>query len=166
MPSLLGGLRHENWRIRQSSVQLLGDLLFSVSGMSGAKTTEGGEDDNFGTEAAREAIIETLGQERRERVLAGVYMARQDVNLTVRQTALHVWKVVVQHTVSTLREILPSLIKAILAALASKLHDEHIAAGRALGELVRKLGERILAEVFPMLEAGLDSDDPAMRRGV
>lgn len=33
LPEVENGLFHENWRIRQSSVQLLGDLLFRISGM-------------------------------------------------------------------------------------------------------------------------------------
>lgn len=39
-----------------SSVQLLGDLLFKVSGVSGKMTTDTAhEDDNFGTEHSQKA---------------------------------------------------------------------------------------------------------------
>ena len=68
------GLFDDNWRIRCSSVQLLGDLLFQISGQSGKMSTESAEDDNFGTEEARTAIINTLGADRRNRVLAGLFM--------------------------------------------------------------------------------------------
>ena len=62
--------------------------------MSGKVTTEStGEDDNFGTESSQKAILRTLGEERRNRVLAGLYMGRSDTALLVRQVALHVWKV-------------------------------------------------------------------------
>merc|ERR1719270_2715922 len=58
LPELELGLFDENWRIRHSSVQLLGDLLYKVSGVSGKMTTEtAGEDDNFGTEHSQRAII-------------------------------------------------------------------------------------------------------------
>jgi len=73
---------------------LLGDLLYKVSGVTGKMSTEtAGEDDNFGTESSQKAIIEVLGHDRRNRVLAGLYMGRSDVALMVRQASLHVWKV-------------------------------------------------------------------------
>lgn len=94
LPELEKGLFHDNWRIRYSSVQLLGDLLYRVSGVSGKMSTEtASEDDNFGTEHSHKAIMNALGNERRNRVLAGLYMGRSDVALMVRQAALHVWKV-------------------------------------------------------------------------
>lgn len=39
-------------------------------------------------------------------------------------------------------------------------------AGRTLGDLVRKLGERVLPEIIPILEKGLDSDRSDERQGV
>ncbi|VEL26601.1 unnamed protein product [Protopolystoma xenopodis] len=39
-------------------------------------------------------------------------------------------------------------------------------AARALGDIVRKLGDRILADIIPILEAGLDSEITDQRRGV
>lgn len=49
LPQLEAGLFNSHWRIRFSSVQLLGDLLFKLSGVTGKQTTVGEEDDNFGT---------------------------------------------------------------------------------------------------------------------
>ncbi|KAB7504018.1 eIF-2-alpha kinase activator GCN1 [Armadillidium nasatum] len=167
LPELENGLFHDNWRIRYSSVQLLGDLLYRVSGVSGKMTTDTAhEDDNFGTEHSQKAIMNVLGEERRNRVLAGLYMGRSDVALMVRQAALHVWKVVVTNTPKTLREILPTLFSLLLSCLASTSYDKRQVAARTLGDLVRKLGERVLPEIIPILEAGLSSPESDHRQGV
>ena len=166
LPELEVGMQHEHWRIRECSVNLLGDLLYRISGASGNKTTEGEEDDNFGTEEVRDAILGSLGVDRRDRVFARLYLARSDIQLSVRQAALHVWKVVVTHTVRTLREIMPTLIKLVLGYLASGEHYLRSPAARTLGELVKKLGERVLPDILPILEAGLSDEDVARRQGV
>lgn len=138
---------------RFSSVQLLGDLLFHISGVTGKMTTEtASEDDNFGTAQSNkvcawvqlefllgpvprsfahrvffpwlQAIITALGVDRRNRVLAGLYMGRSDTQLVVRQASLHVWKIVVSNTPRTLREILPTLFGLLLGFLASTCADK------------------------------------------
>ncbi len=57
-------------------MQLLGDLLYKISGLSGKMSTESEEDDNFGTEAAHHVLLKSLGRECRDRVFAGLYMGR------------------------------------------------------------------------------------------
>eukprot|EP00095_Tigriopus_kingsejongensis_P007819 maker-scaffold204_size260821-snap-gene-1.47 protein:Tk07819 transcript:maker-scaffold204_size260821-snap-gene-1.47-mRNA-1 annotation:"translational activator" len=167
LPQLEQGLHDENWRIRFSSVQLLGDLLYKISGVSGKMSTEtAGEDDNFGTEQSQKIVRDILGLERRNRVLAGLYMGRSDVALMVRQASLHVWKVIVSNTPKTLREILPTLFNLLLDSLASNSYDKRQIAARTLGDLVKKLGERVLPEIIPILEKSLDSEEPGKRQGV
>ncbi|XP_039627562.1 eIF-2-alpha kinase activator GCN1 isoform X1 [Polypterus senegalus] len=167
LPELEQGLFDDMWRIRFSSVQLLGDLLFHISGVTGKMTTEtASEDDNFGTAQSNKAIIHALGHERRNRVLAGLYMGRSDTQLVVRQASLHVWKIVVANTPRTLREILPTLFSLLLGFLASTCADKRTIAARTLGDLVRKLGEKILPEIIPILEEGLRSDKSDERQGV
>ncbi|KAJ3153392.1 translational activator of GCN4 [Geranomyces michiganensis] len=166
LPQLETGLFDENWRIRQSSTQLMGDLLYRIAGVSGKVETDGAEDEGLGTEQGRQALISTLGKERFDRVLASLYVARSDSNSVVRQACLHVWKSIVSNTPRTLKEILPIMMDIIVASLASESADKRGCAARCLADLVRKLGESILTELLPILEKGLDSDRKEIRQGV
>ncbi|XP_050224461.1 protein ILITYHIA [Mercurialis annua] len=167
LPAVEDGIFNDSWRIRQSSVELLGDLLFKVAGTSGKALLEGGSDDEgSSTEAHGRAIIEVLGRDKRNEVLAALYMVRTDVSLSVRQAALHVWKTIVANTPKTLKEIMPVLMNTLIASLASSSSERRQVAGRALGELVRKLGERVLPSIVPILSKGLKSHDPSRRQGV
>ncbi|KAJ3208838.1 translational activator of GCN4 [Dinochytrium kinnereticum] len=167
LPELEIGLFDENWRIRQSSIQLMGDLLYRIAGISGRVETEAGnEDEALGTEIGRQALVSALGLDRYHSVLASLYIVRSDTNAIVRQASLHVWKSIVQNTPRTLKEILPVLMKMIIASLASPSYDKRGVAARTLGELVRKLGDAVLEEIVPILEQGLDSQDPDTRQGV
>ena len=70
------------------------------------------------------------------------------------------------NTARTLREILPTLVHLLLGCLASQSTDKRKVAARTLGDLVRKLGERVLPEVIPMLKQGMESETPLERQGV
>ncbi|TYJ11316.1 hypothetical protein E1A91_A11G268000v1 [Gossypium mustelinum] len=167
LPAVEDGIFNDNWRIRQSSVELLGDLLFKVAGTSGKALLEGGSDDEgASTEAHGRAIIEVLGRDKRNEVLAALYMVRTDVSITVRQAALHVWKTIVANTPKTLKEIMPVLMNTLITSLASASSERRQVAGRALGELVRKLGERVLPLIIPILSQGLKDPDASRRQGV
>ncbi|XVE90051.1 hypothetical protein DITRI_Ditri20bG0045600 [Diplodiscus trichospermus] len=167
LPAVEDGIFNDNWRIRQSSVELLGDLLFKVAGTSGKALLEGGSDDEgASTEAHGRAIIEVLGRDKRNEVLAALYMVRTDVSITVRQAALHVWKTIVANTPKTLKEIMPVLMSTLITSLASASSERRQVAGRSLGELVRKLGERVLPLIIPILSQGLKDPDASRRQGV
>ncbi|KAL5712127.1 eIF-2-alpha kinase activator GCN1 [Ranunculus cassubicifolius] len=167
LPAVEDGIFNDSWRIRQSSVELLGDLLFKVAGTSGKAILEGGSDDEgASTEAQGRAIIEVLGREKRNEVLAALYMVRTDVSLSVRQAALHVWKTIVANTPKTLKEIMPVLMNTLISSLASSSGERRQVAGRALGELVRKLGERVLPLIIPILSQGLKDSSTSRRQGV
>ncbi|KAK8589608.1 hypothetical protein V6N13_088443 [Hibiscus sabdariffa] len=167
LPAVEDGIFNDSWRIRQSSVELLGDLLFKVAGTSGKALLEGGSDDEgASTEAHGRAIIEVLGRDKRNEVLAALYMVRTDVSISVRQAALHVWKTIVANTPKTLKEIMPVLMNTLITSLASASSERRQVAGRALGELVRKLGERVLPLIIPILSKGLKDPDASRRQGV
>ncbi|KAH6803964.1 ILITYHIA protein [Perilla frutescens var. frutescens] len=167
LPAVEDGIFNDSWRIRQSSVELLGDLLFKVAGTSGKALLEGGSDDEgSSTEAHGRAIIEVLGRDKRNEILAALYMVRTDVSIVVRQAALHVWKTIVANTPKTLKEIMPVLMNTLITSLASPSSERRQVAGRSLGELVRKLGDRVLPLIIPILSEGLSDPNPSRRQGV
>ena len=174
LPELERGLFDENWRIRLSSAQLIGDLLFRITGISGKVEVgedegEGDEegDDTYGqTENARNALVEILGVHRRNKILAAIYLSRSDQAHAVRVSSVHIWKALVVNTPRTVREIMPTLIEQIVSILASDALEMRESAARTLGEIGRKLGEKILQDVVPTLEVGVNATEPQHRQGV
>ena len=61
----------------------------------------------------------------------------------------------VLNTPRTLGEILPVLMQRIIMALSASGADQRTGASRCLGELVRKLAERVLPTIVPILQEGL-----------
>ncbi|GAA6058506.1 hypothetical protein JCM10212_006945 [Sporobolomyces blumeae] len=173
LPELEHGLFDEAWRIRQSSVTLIGDLLFRISGISGKiseEEDEGEEEEKEdvapGMDAAKKALIDGLGKDRRDRVLAAIYIVRQDAVGVVRHAAVGVWKALVSNTPRTAREILPVLMQTIVRILASPGLDQRETAARCLADTCRRLGEAVLGEVIANLQRAMDSPDRRQREGV
>lgn len=119
------------------------------------------------TESAMKAIEEALGFERRNEVLAALYIIRCDVSVRVRQTGMQVWKSVVVNTPRVLREIMPSAVKQIVDGLGDEDEERRAAAGKTLSDLSQKLGDRVVPEVLPALRTGLldKSCSDRIRRG-
>ncbi|KDQ56445.1 hypothetical protein JAAARDRAFT_36597 [Jaapia argillacea MUCL 33604] len=168
LPELERGMFDPGWRIRQSSITLVGELLFKVSGISGkAEIEEEEEVEEIGaTESSRRALTEVLGAERRDRILSALYLARQDAVALVRQSSIHIWKALVHNTPRTVREILPELFGQIVTLLSSSEFEQQETAARTTGELCRKSGEKMLAEIVGILRAKSTSPDPRTREGV
>ncbi|CAG9462953.1 unnamed protein product [Pedinophyceae sp. YPF-701] len=174
LPAVEGGVFNANHRIRQASVDLLGELLYRVSGQTGRlmfdDAAAGDDEVGMGTQLAPSVItdrlIAKLGSDRWESILARIYMARADVALGVRTSALNVWKVFVSNTPRVLNEILPRIMQLVIGNLADPEEERRLMAGRAVGELVKKMGERVVARVVPILRNGMTSPDTATRQGV
>jgi HEAT repeat protein len=166
LPALEQGLSNEDYRIRVSSLTLLGDLLSMLGGTKVSKGSVDTQDDIRQAERAQAQIALVLGNETRKRVLSSLYLARSDTAAIVRQSAVQVWKTVVSVTPRTLREILSELVDQVVSALASGDPDRTTVAGRCLGDIVQKLGDQVLPEIIPVLRDSLYKGDEYTRQGV
>ena len=129
LPVIEKSMFDADWRIRQSAVQLLGDLLFKVAGIrrtgvdkygnSNAEMEENNEnpveaedlddaetenveydaESHVGSNKAEKALVKGLGVERHRGVIAALFIARADNSIVVRQAAIQVWKMVVNDPV-------------------------------------------------------------------
>ncbi|KAH8827750.1 armadillo-type protein [Flagelloscypha sp. PMI_526] len=170
LPELERGMFDPGWRIRQSSITLVGELLFKVSGISG-KTSDLEEEDigateNASGEASKKALVEVLGQERRDRILAALYLVRQDAVAVVRQAAAQIWKALVYNTPKTVRELLPELLTQILTLISTDEFEQNDTASRTVAEVCRKFGEKIVGQIVPILQEKAASSQPRARQGV
>ncbi|WVF72242.1 hypothetical protein IAT40_007054 [Kwoniella sp. CBS 6097] len=165
LPELEKGMLDPSWRIRSSSISLTGELLYRVTGISGKVELEEDEAPAHSADNARRALLEALGQERRDRVLATLYIVRQDSVSAVRSASIHIWKALVQNTPRTTREILPVLMQLLMSLLGSPVVEQQETASRTLGELCRKNGERIFAEIIPILQKAITAPDARTKEG-
>ena len=163
LPELDRGLSNDSYRIRLSSVELVGDLLFNLTGISVQDEQEEEEED--ATEAGQ-SLLEVLGEDKRNKILSSLYICRCDTSGLVRTAAINVWKALVA-TPRTLKELVPTLSQLLIRRLASPNPEQKEIAGNALGELIRKAGEGVLASLLPTLEEGLQtSTDTDNKQGI
>ncbi|KAN0049996.1 hypothetical protein ACTA71_003094 [Dictyostelium dimigraforme] len=173
VPALEKVLFNENWRIRLSCVQLFGDLLFKLAGTTTQEVQSNNtsyaaskDDDDDESGPSGNDIQKILGKERLGRILSSLYMMRFDNNSSVRQKVLLIWKYIVSNTPKTLREILPTLIEMIISSIGSSNVEKRQISAKTLGDIVSKLSDRILPEILPILERGLQSELEETRQGV
>ena len=162
LPELDRGLADDNHRIRLSSVDLVGHLLFNLTGISGTKE----QGDEEGAAEAGQSLLEVLGEDKRNKILSSLYICRCDTSGLVRNAAINVWKALVA-TPRTLKELVPTLSQLLIRRLASPNMEQRVIAGNALGELIRKAGDGVLASLLPTLESGLHtSTDKDSKQGI
>ena len=164
LPELDRGLANNSYRIRLSSVELVGDLLFNLTGISGKEEQDEGEED--GAAQAGQSLLEVLGEVKRNKILSSLYICRYDTSGLVRGAAINVWKALVA-TPRTLKELVPTLTQLLIQRLASSNPEQKVIAGNALGEFVRKAGDGVLATLLPTLQEGLQtSTDRDNKQGI
>ena len=164
LPELEIGLADLNYRIRLSSVELTGDLLFQVTGISGK--SELVEDEQEVSGEVSKSLIAVLGQDRRDRVLSLLFVCRSDVNAMVRNKSVEIWKALVANTPKTVKEILPTLTQIIIKKLSSDDEVEKNIAATTLGEAIRRVGANALGQLLPNLEELMYSNDEGSKEGI
>lgn len=164
LPELERGMADDSYRIRLSSVELVGDLLFNLAGIKA--NVEDEEEDQETTKEAGASLREALGEEKRNKILSALYVCRCDTAGAVRSAAVGVWKALV-HSPRTLKELVPTLTQLIIRRLGSSNMEHKVIASNALGELIRKAGDGVLATLLPTLEEGLQtSSDVDAKQGI
>ncbi|KAM7223050.1 translational activator GCN1 [Rhypophila decipiens] len=164
LPELERGLADDSYRIRLSSVELVGDLLFNLTGIKAGDEEE--EEDQDITKEAGASLREILGEEKRNKILSALYVCRCDTAAGVRAAAIGVWKALV-HSPRTLKELVPTLTQLLIRRLGSSNMEHKVIASNALGELIRKAGDGVLSSLLPTLEEGLQtSSDVDAKQGI
>ncbi|EFC41930.1 translational activator family protein [Naegleria gruberi] len=162
VPALREGLESEEWRTRYNCLILLTDLLTRMTTLYGNSDEMSHLDEN----PIQLTVIErVLSLELVSHIIALTFIAIQDINL--KSIANKLWKDMIANTPSTLKNHLTCITDCILKHL-NMSEDQRFIAGKALGELVVKLGERVVGELIPMLHQQLlDIDsNPEKRQGV
>ena len=142
---------------------------------------EAADEEGISTEAQGEQLTRILGRERHLDVLAVIYLLRCDGQSQIRNDAVHVWKTVVANTPRTLRATLPRIAKRILQAysqgtILSSLktttdsseddkdeedddEERKLTGARAVSDLTRKLGERFIEGILPILRTVFEANE-------
>ncbi|VEU21456.1 DEKNAAC102327 [Brettanomyces naardenensis] len=163
LPELEKGMSDDNPRIRLSSVELTGDLLFKISGISGNLALS--EDITILANVTK-TFNEVLGEDRRNQVLSALFVCRSDISGAVRIGASNIWKSLVANTPKTIKEILPTLTQIIVRRLASPEREQRTIAATALGDMVKRVGGNALSQLLPTLEESLVSSDSDAKQGI
>jgi HEAT repeat protein len=166
LPELEKAFFDDRWQIRHSSVELVGSMMYQLVGINKRPDQEDEDVHEEATETQRAALVEVLGQERRDRILSALYIARQDISGIVRIAAAQVFKTLVSNPQKTVREMLPTMTNMIVKNLASADEERRQGSARTLGDIVRKFGQGTVSELLPVLQDGLHSHDAVHVQGI
>ena len=161
-------LHHMNWRTREKSIIVIGDLLHKLVGAKVSLVS--GEDIEYeednSTKPENDVLIEErLGPDRRNKLFSSLYILQGDCTPNVRNAAWVVWKSIVFNTTRLLGMIVNTFLEEVIVFLADSEHDRQSAATLALGELVRRIGDPVISIVLPVLSSCSTSDESNTRKG-
>ena len=160
VPALREGLESEEWRTRYNCLILLSDLLTRMTTLYG----NADEMQHLEDYPIQLSVVErVLSTDLVAHIVSLTFMAMNDINL--KTIANKLWKDMVANPPSILKAYLPQIIDCIIKHL-NKSEEQRYIAGKTLGELVTKLGERVLSELIPMLQQQLTDNNPETRQGV
>ena len=165
LPELEKGVVDKYWRIRLSSLNLLGELLFKIGKIASVSDADD-EVESSNSESSKKLLVEALGIDHYQKLLCVIYILMSDSHGVVRQAALKIWRSLVSNTPKTVKELLPILISDVVTFLAEDSTEQMSTAARCLAELVKKFGDGILDIIFPILSNLALSDSSSSRKGV
>ena len=150
--------RKKKKKLRREAEKAGKKAAAAIAAAAGIEESKGDDEDRVvhqdddAEDKATTALRSALGDDRYEEVMASIYLVRSDESAVVRQAAATAWKGAVRNTPRTLRGVLPRLVEIILRMLSAADGDRKKLAGRCLGDVVKKLGERVLPVVIPLLK--------------
>ena len=166
LPPIKEAMMDDDWRIRQSSIMLMGELLYTLGKTRAVGMSESENDTGLSSDNVETLLQQELGEQTWTEIMASLFYLTTDVTATVRQSAFQVWKSVVSNTPRTLKRVLGELTKLCFAMFTSSSENKRMLAARCLGEIVQKLGEFVVPHVLEVLNNGMSSEDAVTRQVV
>ena len=164
LPPIKSAMMDDDWRIRQSSIQLMGELLYTLGHTKAVGISENENDTGLSDDDVEKRLQSELGMQAWTEIMAALFYLTTDVTAAVRQSAFQVWKSVVSNSPRTLKKLLGELTRLCFEMFTSDSENKRTLAARCLGELVQKLGEYVIPHVLEVLNEGLKNEDPVIRQ--
>lgn len=166
LPPIREAMMDDDWRIRQSSIMLMGELLYTLGKTKAVGISEEENDTGLSSDSVELLLQKELGMQTWIEVMAALFFLTTDVTAAVRQSAFQVWKSVVNNTPRTLKKLLGELTQLCFSMFTSDSENKRTLAARCLGEIVQKLGEFVIPHVLKVLNDGAKNEDPVTRQVV
>ena len=151
-------LGHVKSHVRENSLKLLGNLLFSNAGGEGDISN-----DSECTPEMEMKLEKILGVSVRNEIYAAVYMRQSDNVRDVSQAARLVWRALVSNPKRMLKTVTQSLRDNIMAGLTGD-EEEQEGVSESLSSLVKTNGQQIITQFLPVFSQYLQSAEVVKRK--